>query len=127
MSKAVFVRSLGREEGKELRRLVRRGKEARVVRRAQMILLSSEGKTPAEIGDLWQISGQGVRKIIHRFNREGIAGLADRPRRGRPSKTDDRYVALLKQAVQSRPRIWIIRSVVGLWSVCGSIWPARRG
>jgi len=104
MSQAVFVRPLAAEERKELKRLVRRGSDARVVRRAQMIQLSSQGQTPARIGALWEISGQGVRKIIHRFNREGMAALADRPRKGRPSKTDEHYVELLKQAVQKSPR-----------------------
>ena len=45
-----------------------------------------------------------MRKILLRFNEEGISGLADRPRRGRPRKTNERYVALLKQAVSTDPR-----------------------
>ena len=104
MSKAVFARPLAGAERKELARLIRRGNDARVVRRAQMVRLSSQGKTAGEIAGLWEMTGQGVRKVIHRFNREGIAGLSDRPRRGRPGKTDDRYVALLKEAVRSSPR-----------------------
>jgi transposase len=102
MCKALFMRRLTPDEEKELRRLIRWGDDARVVRQAQMIQLSSQGQTPSQIGILWAISGQGVRKIIHRFNREGVAGLADRPRKGRSSKTDDRYVELLKQAVQNQ-------------------------
>jgi|SRR5688572_11839119 len=103
MSKPLFVRTLHANERKELARLIRSGTDARQVRRAQMIRLSSEGKTAGEIGSLWDITAQGVRKIINRFNREGIAALADRPRRGRPRKTDARYVELLKAAVQSSP------------------------
>ena len=49
-------------------------------------------------------SGSGVRKIIHRFNAEGFASLADKLRVGRPRKRTDRYVALLKEAVQVNPR-----------------------
>src|SRR5215207_3480943 len=104
MSKPLWARALTAGERKELTRLVRGGLDARVVRRAQRIRLSSEGKTAAEIATLWAVSGQGVRKIINRFNREGIAGLADRPRPGRPRKTDGRYVALLKKAVSVNPR-----------------------
>lgn len=103
MSKPLFVRPLGGAERRELTGLIRNGLDARVVRRAQMILLSAEGKTAGEIGALWAITAQGVRKIINRFNREGVAGLADRPRKGRPRKTDERYVELLKQAVQANP------------------------
>jgi transposase len=91
-------------ERKELRRLVRHGTDGRVVRRAQMVLLSAQGRTASQIAALWELSGPGVRKIINRFNGEGVAGLADRPRQGRPRKTNDRYVALLKQAVAADPR-----------------------
>jgi len=103
MSRSLFVRALSGGERKELIELIRSGSDARVVRRAQMIRLSGEGKTAREIAALWAITAQGVRKIINRFNREGIAGLADRPRVGRPRKTNDRYVALLKQAVATSP------------------------
>lgn len=104
MPKTVAVRPLTPDERKELRRLIRSGDSARVVRRAQMILLSSAGKTTGEIAELWAISDQVVRKVFHRFNQEGLGGLADRPRPGRPRKTNDRYVALLKEAVQVNPR-----------------------
>ena len=103
MSSPLFVRALGGAERKELRQLVRNGLDARVVRRAQMVLLSAEGKVASEIAGLWAITAQGVRKIVNRFNREGVAGLSDRPRKGRPPKTDERYVELLKQAVQTAP------------------------
>lgn len=103
MSKALFVRELAARERSELRRLVRGGTDAAAVRRAQMVLLSSRGKTASEIAPLWGVTGQCVRKVIGRFNREGLAGLPDRPRRGRPRKTDDQYVALLKEAVQADP------------------------
>lgn len=104
MSRALFVRTLKPGERRELSRLIRAGSDARVVRRAQMIRLSSQGKTAMEIAALWEISGQGVRKIINRFIREGIPGLANRPRQGRPRKTNERYVELLKQAVKINPR-----------------------
>ena len=103
MSKALFVRELTPQERAGLLRLVRGGSDAAAVRRAQMVLLSSQGKTASEIATLWGVSGQCVRKVINRFNREGPAGLPDRPRRGRPRKTDERYVALLKEAVQADP------------------------
>jgi transposase len=104
MSKPLLVRRLTSVERKELVGLIRESRDARVVRRAQVIRLSSQGKTATEIGALWSVSGQLVRKIINRFHREGIAGLANRPRQGRPRKTNARYVQLLKQAVSVSPR-----------------------
>jgi len=104
MPTALSLRMLTSDERKELKRLIRTGKNARVVRRVQMVLLFSEGMPASEIGALWATSAQTVRLVLKRFNREGIAGLVDRPRRGRPRKTNDRYVELLKEAVQKNPR-----------------------
>jgi transposase len=101
VSKPLFVRELTPKERAELTRLARGGTDAAAVRRAQMVLLSSRGETASEIADLWGLTGQCVRKVINRFDREGVAGLPDRPRRGRPRKTDERYVTLLKEAVQT--------------------------
>lgn len=83
MSKPLSVRTLTPAERNELTRLIRVSHDARVVRRAQMIRLSSQGKDVVQIAAFWAVSAPGVRKIINRFNHEGIAGLADRPRRGR--------------------------------------------
>ena len=74
------------------------------MRRAQVIRLSARGHSPTQIAGLLERSVSGVRKIINRFNANGFASLADKPRVGRPRKTTDRYVALLKQAVQTHPR-----------------------
>jgi transposase len=104
MSKPLFVRALTRRERKELTQIVRSGLDARVVCRAQMVRLSSRGSSAGDIAALWTVSGQGVRQIINRFNREGILGLSDRPRQGRPRKTNRRYVELLKKVVSISPR-----------------------
>lgn len=103
MSRPLFVRPLSEEEDRALAELIRGG-EARSMRRAQIVRLSAEGHKASEIARWWQRSVQGVRAILHRFNAEGLASLADKPRRGRPRKTTERYVALLKEAVQTTPR-----------------------
>jgi hypothetical protein len=52
--------------------------------RAVMILLSAHGLAPAQIALLLDCHPATVRRWISRFNDEGTAGLADRPRSGRP-------------------------------------------
>src|ERR1700761_3389115 len=52
--------------------------------RAVMVLLSVRGLAPAEIAVLLGCHPSTVRRWIGRFNAEGAAGLADRPRCGRP-------------------------------------------
>ena len=104
MSQVLFVRALTHRETGELRRLIRSSRDARVVRRAQVIRLSARGKTPSEIAEILERSWSGVRKVINRFNTEGFESLSDKPRPGRPRKRTERYVALLKEAVQANPR-----------------------
>ena len=68
------------------------------------------------IAKLCSASCSGVRKIINLFNRGGVAALRDKPHEGgRPRKTDDRYLALLKQAVQRDPRE--MGYVFGCWTL----------
>jgi transposase len=99
-----FVRKLTDAEKKELTRLIRGNGSARVVRRSQMIRLSSQGQTTSQIAALWGMTSEVVRRLIHRFNADGLGALADRHRGGRPAKVTDRYIALLKETVQTNPR-----------------------
>jgi hypothetical protein len=49
-----------------------------------MILLSQHGWTASGIADLLGYDPSSVRRWIHRYHTHGTAGLADRPRSGRP-------------------------------------------
>lgn len=102
--KVLHVRVLTDQERSELTRLEQKSLDARVVRRAAVVRLSAGGRCPREIAGLLGRSGSGVRKTINRFNREGLSSLADKPHRGRPRKATDRYVTLLRAAVQRSPR-----------------------
>lgn len=99
-----FVRKLRKGEQRELTRLVHSGEDGRLVRRAQIIRLSSQGHSAPAIAEAWGLHVQTVRRGINAFNAEGLASLADKPRSGRPSKTGNGYVELLKEAVTRCPR-----------------------
>lgn len=104
MSRPVFVRKLTKTKQAKITRLIRSNEDARIVRRAQMIWLSSQGKKTVEIAEMWGVTGATVLRTIQNFNTKGLMSLADKPRKGRPRKTTDRYVRLLKEAVQKSPR-----------------------
>ena len=79
--------------------------------RAVMVLLSAHGLPPAQIADLLDCHPATVRRWISRFNAEGMAGLADRPRSGRPRlggrRLTGRIAALLAwPGPWTLPRIW---------------------
>jgi transposase len=73
------LRELSEEERKTIERLVHaRNTPVGKLKRAQIIWLASQGrKTP-------EISERTVRNRLHRFNEQGLQGLEEAPRSGRP-------------------------------------------
>jgi hypothetical protein len=76
-----------------------------------MVLLSLQGISAAQIAVLLECHPATVRRWIGRFNTEGMAGLADRPRCGRPRlggrRLTRRIAALLaRPGPWTLPRIW---------------------
>ena len=75
--------------------------------RAVMVLLSLHGLPPAQIAELLDCHPATVRRWISRFNREGLAGLADRPRSGRPALGGRRLTSRIA-ALLGRPGPWTL-------------------
>ena len=75
--------------------------------RAVMVLLSLHGLAPAQIAELLDCHPATVRRWIGRFNAEGLAGLADRPRPGRP-RLGGRQLTSRIAALLERPGPWTL-------------------
>lgn len=71
--------------------------ERRLHERAEIVLLCAEGKNNQEVAAALRIHPTTVSEWRSRFNRDGLAGLSDRARSGRP-KT--RSVGVEKQIVE---------------------------
>lgn len=86
-----------------------------VVRRAQIILRSAEGETNTAIARRFGLTVQSVGHWRRRFHRDGLAGLSDAPRSGRPrTHDDDRVATLLRTVLASKPKAgthWSVRAV----------------
>src|SRR5215207_2854430 len=81
--------------------LLRRRAIGRVAMRAQMVLLSAKGYGTSEIAAMFDVGEERVRHWLHRYGREGTAGLEDRPRPGRPPK--DRLARQIVDTQASNP------------------------
>lgn len=80
-------------------------RDVRLRTRAQIILLASEQRLVAhQIAAIVRTAEETVRRWLKRYLAEGIAGLADAPRPGSPSKLTVDYQARLLQLVRQRPR-----------------------
>ncbi len=80
----VFV-TLTSEQRRELERVSRHA-VGRVALRAHMVLLSARGYSVPQIAEIHDCGHDVVRTWLHRYEREGIAGLEDEPKSGRPPK-----------------------------------------
>jgi transposase len=95
--------------------------------RAMMVLLPAHGLPSAQIAALVDCHPATVRRWIARFNAEGAAGLADRPRSGRAALGGRQLVGRIA-ALLSRPGPWTlprIRRYLG-WPGKIQIRPYRR-
>ena len=103
---ALMVRTLTAPETDALKRLApSRTAPHRLVQRAQIVWASARGETAPAIAPQGGLSALRVRAWLHRFNRQGLAGLADAPRAGRPRRHDEtvrgRVIALARTKPQS--------------------------
>src|ERR671929_131831 len=86
MVAAIRLRELSAEEQAKINKLAHsRTAPARAVERARIIQHASQGLSAPQIAQRLGAEVQAVRRWIHRFNAEGLAGLADRRRAGRPA------------------------------------------
>ena len=89
------LRELTAEETAALKRLAHaRTEAARAVERATIIWLASQGERVAAIARRLGLTEATVRLWLKRFNKEGLAGLADRPHAqvvAAPQRARDRH------------------------------------
>ena len=86
MSEPLMLRAMMAEEAQRLQRLAHgRTTQARLRDRARICWLSSQGQSVAAIKTALGVADGTVRLWISRFNAEGLDGLRDRRRGGRPA------------------------------------------
>ncbi len=104
-----------------LRRLARLERDGRVSARLLALANALEGTPREEAARLAGMTGQTLGDWVHRYNEEGIEGLRDRPRPGRPCALDEGRQAALKALILKGPRLgrdgcvaWRVRDLCGL-------------
>src|SRR6185369_16214118 len=105
----------------DLRREAARCRDARAARRMLALALVLEGSSREDAARAAGMDRQTLRDWVHRYNAEGIEGLRDRPRPGRPCGLDEGRQAALKALILRGPRLerdgcvaWRARDLRGL-------------
>src|SRR4051812_41786610 len=103
-------------ERAELERWTRRPSSAQALAlRARVVLLAAEGLKNTEIVQRLGIRHASVRKWRNRFAAQGLDGLSDEPRPGRPRTVSDEQVEeVIVKTLESTPKNathWSTRSM----------------
>lgn len=104
------------EERVQLEAWARRPKSAQALAlRSRIVLAAAEGGSNVEVGERLGIDRATVRKWRTRFALEGLDGLLDEPRPGRPRTiTDEQVEAVITKTLESTPKNathWSTRSM----------------
>jgi transposase len=101
-------------------RLVRLGKEAerdgayRVAKRLRAVVLNSEGHTSGELAEILQSPRSKVSEWLQRYHRNGVEGLLEGYRSGRPSELTPEQQQQLGDILDSGPVAYGLDS--GIWT-----------
>lgn len=118
--KPIYILPLDDIQRDALDKLYRTTKDPRLRTRVQMILLSAEQKRKApEIAGIVRESEATVLRWLKRYRAEGMEGLNEARRTGRPGVVTERYWSELLAAVRRRPRglnlpfsLWTLQRLV---------------
>jgi transposase len=86
-----------------LDRFLKQTKQARVFRRAQAVRDVVTGQRLQTVSDTLHFTYSALRKWVYRFAHQGVQGLGDRPRPGRPAKVTGEGVRHLDRLVDQDP------------------------
>ena len=101
MTKGKFA--LSDEQLKAVEWTVTHETRAEVVQRATAISLLHLGYKPAGLARMFVVDETTIYNWHKRWRAEGMEGLANQPRSGRPAKADDHYCHLLEQTLEHTP------------------------
>src|SRR5262252_7813682 len=86
-----------------LETFLKQTKEARIFRRAQAVRDVVQGHRLQTVSDALHFTSSALRKWVYRFANQGVPGLADRPRSGRPPQVTCALAHHLNRLVDPDP------------------------
>jgi transposase len=111
----LYIRSLTNTEGKKLQTILRRSKNRTAIRRAQVLLLSDQGMRVQEIARTTFLNEEYVRRLLRRFNTEGLRLLEEPTGRGRPEEYTEEIKAEIAEIAMCPPTL--LRQPFTSWSL----------
>lgn len=88
----------------EIEQAIKSHKELRVRERSRIIRLLHKGHPPSEVAELMAVSVGQVYWWVKRWQAEGLAGLSDKPRSGRPAIGSEAVRAQIEALLETEPK-----------------------
>lgn len=95
--------TLNETEVRQLEQVIREDKRLKVVQRATAVRMLHLGQSSAAVSQVMLVSSVSVRTWFERFQSEGVAGLVNRQRSGRPRQATDAYWQVIETALEQDP------------------------
>jgi transposase len=73
----------------DIKALIKKNKDYKIGIKLNAVWQVSRGKTSRELASVYPVSFKQILNWVHWFEQEGVAGLADKPRRGRKSRLSE--------------------------------------
>ena len=99
-----FVSPLSTAHQEMLREMMANHSNTRCRRRAHCLLLSSRGYTIPQIADIFEVERRAISFCIDHWEAQGVMGIYDQPRSGRPTRFTSAEALLLPDLVAEEPR-----------------------
>lgn len=95
--------TLNEEELKQVREAMK-SQDAKVAKRASIVHGLHLGHRPDELAELYNVSLTTIYNQFNRLKAEGVKGLPDKARRGRPQKATKDYIKRLEETLDIDPK-----------------------
>jgi transposase len=86
-----------------LQQEIQRTEESRYDHRLHGVLLVAQGLTCPEVARLLGDSPRSVEYWVHRYERDGLAGLTEGERTGRPGRLNAQQIRAVNRVLRARP------------------------
>ena len=83
--------------------IIKTSKSSRIVKRATGIRMLHLGHSAYDVGRALSVSAPTVYSWFHRWKAEGLQGLENRPKSGRPAVADAAYLQVVEETLEQDP------------------------
>jgi transposase len=95
--------TLNDTERTAVEQLIREAKRPAVIKRATALRLLHEQMKPEQVATVLQVTVSSIYSWWQRFQAQGAAGLANKPRSGSPPRAKSEYWQVIEQALEQTP------------------------